>query len=232
VTVVAPAGASVLLDGASIGTAPLAAPLDVDPAKPHVIIAQRGADTVKQSLTPTGANSVNVELSFPVVAPAAPVIAAPAAPSASSPVAAAPQEPPPGASMAPAETTRSDGSAVRTWLTVGLGVGALAAVGGGVAMGLASNSDANQAQQLRSGMAPGACVNPSAPGCAALSSAASSATSDHTAAVILYSGAGVLAAGALAAFLFLPHGQPSDTRGALVPVVTPNGFGAGYAGVF
>jgi hypothetical protein len=230
VTVTAPDGADVLLDGMSVGSAPLPAPLDVDPAKPHVIVAQRGADTARQTLAATGPSTVRVELEFPVSRPApAPVVAVPAvAPSS-------PHEPPPSAALpvpAAEQTSNGGGSAVRTWMTVGLGAGALAALAGGIAMGLSSNSSADRAQQLRSGMQSGACSNPSAAGCSQLASDNDSATSDHTAAVVLYAGAGVLAAGALASFLFLPHGRASDVRGALVPVVTPGGVGAGYVGVF
>ncbi len=231
VTVVAPKGADVLLDGTPMGAAPLSTPIDVDSAKPHVITAQRGNDSTKQNLGPTAESAVRVELVFPTAPTTSSSTQAQAQASAT---AAAPTAMQPTPAKPSAEGTHGASSA-RTWLTVGLAVGAAGALGGGIAMGLASNSNATSAQQVIGGLPSNACANPTSAqttSCGQIRDYRSSESTDNTVSVALYAGAGVLAAGALAAFLFVPHGESAQKRGAIVPLVGPGLAGAGYMGAF
>jgi hypothetical protein len=223
--VVAPAGADILVDGARIGSAPLATPIEVDPDKAHVVIASHGADEATQNLAAPGAQTVSVELSFPV-APPAPVSVASAPPPApaSAPVPAAATESP----------SHGGNSALRVWLTVGLGVGAVAAASVAVVEGAGSNSAANKATSIRDGMPLNSCRNPGAAGCSSLQSELSTQQSDHVASMVLYGAAGALAAGAVAAWLFVPHQESvaSSPPTAVTPVFGANFLGAAYTGRF
>jgi hypothetical protein len=224
-TIVAPSGADVVMDNARVGAAPLASPVEADPDKAHVIVASKGREEVTQNLAAPGPKDVRIELAFPVAPlPVAPVVPAVLPPAASD------------GTPAPASSETSSGghSGLRTWLTVGLGVGAVAAAGVGVLMGVDSSKSATNASTLRSGMQPGACTNPNATNCALLQSDLNSQQSQHTASIIFYSAAGVLAAGALASWLFVPHGDTASTapHSTVAPVFGANFLGASYAGSF
>jgi hypothetical protein len=220
--VTAPAGADVILDGAKLGVAPLAGPVDLDPAKPHVVIARSGADEVSQSIPAPGPTSLAVTLSFPRASPPPSVAAAPAAP-------VAPPSSPPAAAPETAPASRSNPA--RVWITVGLGAGAVLAAAGGVYMGMQSSSAADDAASIRAGMPTHSwCANPDNAGCADLKSKLDTQGSDRTASMVLYGGAGVLAAGAVVAWLVLPKERAAV--GAVTPLVGPRLVGAGWAASF
>jgi hypothetical protein len=250
VTIVAPDGGEVTMDGRTLGVAPLKSPVDVDPSREHVIVVRRGQAEARRSVPAPGPQDVSIELSLPAAAPPpapAPVAVAPAATgnSAGSPAAAPdapktePAAPPASADRADSGTHGSSGAA-RTWLTVGLGVGAVALAGAGLYMGIQSSNDSDDAARIRSTLPANGC--PASPGCAALQSALSDQDSHHSTSTLLFAGAGVLAVGAVASFLFLPHGESSSSSpsksssssssAGLVPVFAPGVAGAGYSGVF
>src|SRR5262249_22468855 len=156
-----------LVDGEIVGTAPLAGPVEVDAERPHVVIARRSAEETTRTI-PAPGNDSAIELSFVSIAPDGAPRAAPPAPPASpastaSPVSAASsaRSPAPNAVTVPprgASTGASPrSSALRTWMTVGLGVGAAALAGAGLYMGMQSGSDGDDADRLRGGMSPNAC---------------------------------------------------------------------------
>ncbi len=225
-TIVAPSGAEIVMDNARIGAAPLASPVEADPDKAHVIVASQGREEVTQNLAAPGPKGVRIELAFPVAppppAPVVPAVASPTATPAGTPAPASPEAPSGGHSN------------LRTWLTVGLGVGAVAAAGVGVVMGIDSSKSATNASSLRSGMAPGACTNPNATNCALLQSDLNSQQSQHTTSIVLYSVGGALAAGAIASWLLVPHGDTASTapHATVAPVFGSNFLGASYAGSF
>jgi hypothetical protein len=219
VTIVAPDGADVFVDGARIGAAPITNAVELDPDRPHVVLAKHGADEAAQTLAAPGAKDVPVRLAFPVSPPPpAPVVVA-SAPSPTSP---------PAGAASPSSRGSGGGSPLRTWLTVGLGVGAVAAGGVAVLMGVDSNNAANSASSTRNGLTtPNQCRTPGAPGCASLQSELSSQQSDHVTSMVLYGVAGALAAGAIATWLFVPHetGSPAPATAAVTPM-----FGSGFVG--
>jgi hypothetical protein len=249
VKLVAPDGAEVDVDGAQYGTAPLDAPIELDPEKPHVIVAKRGADSAKQTLGVLGAKSIDVTLAFPVASPM-PVVAPPPAAAAPAsapppaqtptvqtpPVSAATVAPPPPAPAPEPSTPVHHGWGARTWLTIGLGVGAAAAIGTGIYFGLQSSDDASTAAGLSSALpSSSTCGKPTAQyaqQCSHLSSALSSQGSENTASIVFYSVGGALAVGAVAAFLFVPRDSSPSTSGYVVPMVGRDLAGAGYAGHF
>ena len=129
VTVTAPAGATITVDDAAVGEAPLAEPLYVDPGK-HTIAA-RGAGT--KTIDVAEESRTSVELA-PAVAPS-------------------PAPPPPPAAPAPSAataTTTTSSSSNGTVTVVGLGLATLLA-GGSVyftvkALGSASDFDAKKTE--------------------------------------------------------------------------------------
>jgi hypothetical protein len=230
VSIVAPDGGEVTMDGRPLGVAPLRSPVDVDPTQEHVIVVRRGGDEARRSVRAAGPQDVSIEVTFPVSPPSSP--AAPPAKSSASPVVTttasfARKDPSPR----PSVPSSSSSSSARTWVTVGLGVGALALAGGAVYFGAQSSSDSDDAARIRAGLPANAC--PRAAGCADLDSALSSQDAHHTASLVLFGGAGVLAVAAAASFFFWPRGgEPTSRAGALVPVLGPDVAGAGYVGVF
>jgi hypothetical protein len=224
-SVTAPEGADLFIDGERVGVAPLAAPIDVDPDRPHVVAASRGPDEAKQSLAAPGPKTVPVALSFPVSPPV------PSAPATVAPtVAFVPAAGRPASASETTAASRASGFALRTWMTVGLGVGAVAVGGVGVLFGVDSTNARNSATALRGGMTPGLCRNPSAPGCPTLQSDLASQENDHVASMVLYGVAGALAAGAVASWLFIPHDKTEAAPGSAPPNGITPVFGANLVG--
>ncbi len=213
-------GLAVSIDGAGAGTLPLADPVAVAPGAHHVE-GHLGVDAVARDVSLRDGQVISVHLAPPAVAKGV-AETAPAPPVAVS-SAQAPAEPPDTAEA----PVSAHGNPLRVWLTVGLGVASAAALGTGIYFAAQSNSEASHAQQIGGGLAPNACVNASAPGCASLTSALASENHDHTAEVGLYVGAGVLAAGALASWLFLP--KTVEARSVALPYVAPGVVGAQWA---
>jgi hypothetical protein len=222
-------GATVTVDsGDPIGVMPLGGPYAVAPGHHHVE-GRAGADVTSRDVDVAAGQTITVHLigASPAspAAPAAPVAAVDAPPpQPASPVAPAPSAP-------TDDTTGEHASALRTWMTVGLGVVAVASLAGGIGFGAASKSEGNDAQSAGSGLGPSACVGTSPPAaCATLKSDLDSQNHDHTISTVLYVGAGVFAAGALASWFFLPKTEPS--RAAVVPMIGPGVAGASWVTSF
>jgi hypothetical protein len=121
-------------------------------------------------------------------------------------------------------------SPARTWVTVSFGVAAVAALAGGVAFNAASNSASNDAQTIRSGFTASSCSGGSSSQCAALKSDYDAENRDHTLSIVLYAGAGALAAGALLSWVFWP--KTSETHTAVAPFVGHDVAGASFITAF
>jgi len=232
IEVQAPAGTSLTLDGAtSIGTAPLTGTLDVTPG--HHVVEGKLADGTKA----LGVEAVAGELahvSFLVAGPDRPPPAAPVspipAPEPSAPVMAT-------ASTASGGTPGSEeaqgNSTTRLVMTTALGGGAVIAVGLGVYFGLQSRSDASTAAAFRSMYPSSWCANPANIDCGRWNSAVQAQNRDATVSNILYVTGVVLAAGAVASWLFWPRDKETKSASAwVVPTAGPSGGGLMAGGRF
>ena len=118
-----------------------------------------------------------------------------------------------------------------------IAVGALAAAGTGIYFILQSDQEKSTADGLRNGAlsGSGACANPAASvaaSCQALSHAVHSQHDEMNVATGLFVGAGVLAAGTVAAWILWPKAHPDEaqTTGAIVPI--PGGASLSVSGSF
>ncbi len=123
----------------------------------------------------------------------------------------------------------SSGVPVRVIAALTLGTAGVAAGGAGVAFGFSSTNNGNTAAQLR-GSAPGACTGASpAATCGSLKDAVDAQNRDETLSIAFYVGGGVLAAAALAVWLWP---SSSATKVAIFPTLAPAGIGPGIMGQF
>jgi len=237
IEVQAPAGTPVSLDGVtSVGTAPLAEPLDVAPGH-HVIEGKLEGGTKTLGVDAVAGEVARV--SFVVAGPDRPAPAPPppvpdgAPPAAAvAPLAGSASSAPPADAWA-GEDTRSRRSAARLATATAIGGGAVIAVGLGVYFGLQAQAEANTAADFRSSKPSSYCVNPANTGCAQWNDAVQTQNRDAIASDVLYVAGGVLAAGAVAAWLFWPKG--GETTGAslwVVPAAGPAGGGVMAGGRF
>jgi hypothetical protein len=210
VVIRAPAGAEVLVDGTIRGNAPLADAVVVDPDKPHTLAIHSATAEQERQIPAPGITTVEVTLTFPI---AAPVVVVP---------------PPPPAGP----VTHVERAPLRLWLTIGLGVGAVASGVGAVYLGAKSSSDSTRADQIAAGLSPSACFHTSTTSCSALHSTIVSQENEHVASVFLYVGAGALAAAAAAAWIFLPRDHVVTERAALAPMLGPHVAGLSLTETF
>jgi hypothetical protein len=232
--VLAPAGTSLTLDGAtSIGMAPLAATLDVAPGH-HVIEGKLTEGTKALSVDAVAGQLAHV--SFLVAGPDRP-LPPPAIPT-SAPEENAPAPPvasglTPPATAPGSDETRSDPSTARLVTTTALGGGAVIAIGLGVYFGLQSRSDASTAAAFRGEHSSSYCVNPATDGCAQWNGVVQAQNRDATASNILYVTGALLAVGAAASWFFWPRDKETKSAGAwLLPTAGPSGAGVVAGGRF
>jgi hypothetical protein len=215
IEIVAPAGAQLSVDGAPEGIAPLPDAIDVAPGS-HRVDMRTPQGEAKYVNADTAIGTV-ARVSFvsggtPVVAPTAPT-----------PPAAETQPPSPDTTAAPPHGGTFWDARGITVVTIG----GLAVVSAGVALGLGqvSNSDANTAASLRAQNHN--CNGITTGGCGQLESTTQAQHSAYVASTGMWIAAGVLAAGAVAAWFLWPRPSPGGT--ASVTVVP--GVGPGSAGV-
>jgi hypothetical protein len=223
-TVDAPAGFEVTVDGIDRGAAPLPSAVVVDPDRPHDVTADHGASHLLAHVDAPGLAAARVQLAEPIAPPAA------AHPSQGS---------------EPVLTTAGQDAKPRSMagrnITV-IALGGLAAASVGVAVGFALNSrsEASTAANLRANldsdpMATGlptasiCSLRPALADCANLSSATQRQSSAAWTSDGFYIGAGVLAAGALATFLLWPRSSPVSSAWVL-PSVSPSSAGVTVGG--
>lgn len=245
IDVAAAPGSQVSLDGAVVGFAPLPDVLDVAAGKHHVDV--RSAQGLTRSADTDATLGQTSHVSFQQVDSAPPggaIAAGGATPGATSPGGAGATGADPaatGASGAPgADTTApASGGHHRFWDARGITVvtlGGLALVSGGLglAFGVASNNDANNAASLRT-QNP-SCAAPTT-GCQQLASAVNAQHSDHVTSEGFWIGSAVLAAGAVAAWFLWPRSADGSGSAAavslhVVPTAGPAGAGAVAVGSF
>ncbi len=181
----------------------------------HALIAKIGSGQTREVDVPAGAT---VTVRFDPVAPPAQSSASP--PTQSHVV--SPERP-----ATPTASTQD--SPVRLWLTVGLGVGAGVLLATGLYFGAESTSSINQAVSERNTISANSCVGSTSAVCADLINSRNTGNTDHTASIVLLTGSGVFAAGALASWFLLPKTRES---GSVTPLVGSGTLGAQWVQTF
>jgi hypothetical protein len=222
-TVEAPAGFDVTVDGIPVGAAPLPSAVVVDPDRSHDVTADRGASHLVAHVEAPGRANARVQL----VEPTSPPTGAAASPLGTQGPEAAPLHPPGG------EKPRS--MAGRNITVISLAGLAAASVGVAVGFALTSRSEASTAANLRLDLNADATraglprasicsLRPALPDCANLSTAMQRQNSAAWISDAFYIGAGALAAGALATFLLWPRSSPRASAW-IVPSASPSSAG-------
>jgi hypothetical protein len=222
--ITAPDGATVSIDGTTIGKAPLGNPVHVTPG-PHEL---RAALTDGRST------------SFSTEAEAGRIVKVSLVPSETPPTAALTTAPTPAASGAsltppPPQTDKSsDEGTGSTRTTLGIavaGAGVLSLVTG-IVFGVISSSKASSAESFLV-QNPTACANRSSSTCGIYESKLDDAQTAKTTSHVFYVATGALAIGAV--ILLWPRSDPQPTRRTstwIVPIVGPGGSGVQLGGSF
>jgi hypothetical protein len=218
----APEGASILVDAKDSGSAPLVDPIAVSPGKHHVEARFSGTTAVDVDVDAGQTVSISLRGHESVSQPTPPVEPAP--------------EPAPPPLVAPSPNSDEQPNRLRLWLSVGLGVAAVGVFAGGVYADQKSLSDQHDLSGLTQGMATSSCAGTTpAPSCATIRAEAQSQTTNHTIALVMYGGAGVLAAGAVVSWFVLPKTERkagASSVGTAAPLIGPGVFGAQWVGRF
>lgn len=200
-TIEAPVGAEVLVDGSDHGTAPLAEAVDIGVGL-HDVTARLGSWSRSMHVILSAGEALHVQFQ---AEEAVPPPAPPATPVAVPAVAALSQT-----DTKPAAET---GPSMPKLLTViGLGTAALTATALGAIYATTSVNNASAATSLRSGYSDSSCngANANDTRCTTLRDTNQSQSWNYWASVVAYSGAGVLAAAGVAVWFFWPNARKQD----------------------
>jgi len=213
VTIDAPTGAKVTVDGAGLaGEAPFADPIDVTPGK-HAIVAKMGDTTKNVDVVAGEGETVSARFVFadgPLPLPTPPPV---------------PPPPPP-----PAPEPPSSGAKLGT--AIALGGGAAVALGVGIAFVAVASGQESHVTQLQQGNTSYSCFQSTSTRCSQLASDVSAHKTDVGVGAGLLVGGGALALGAVGALLFWPSPRKDTASVWVFPAVTPAGAGLGMMGRF
>ena len=222
VSIDAPAGSTVSVDGVVLGDAPFAGPIDVAVGE-HDVRARLGSrEDLLHVSTPAGAI---VAVRF--LSPAADAPPPPSVPPASGarPVATDERAPAPASGDSPAKV-----------ITVSVLVaGALAATGAAIAFGVGAVNAQNRAAGLRAGLSSSSACAPSQasipPACSQLAAATSDQSHNYSLQIDFYATAGAIAAVGIATWLLWPRAQ-SHSAWSIRPALDGRSAGAIVMGAF
>ncbi|MBM4374550.1 MAG: PEGA domain-containing protein [Deltaproteobacteria bacterium] len=214
-----PDGASVTLDGAAAGTAPLADLLFIEPGAHTLTFTKEGhrSETVSLSAVGGGEQTLTLSLSpLPTLAPRTD--------------ASSHEDPTPSTAHLPRDQAAPDEASAAPLWPVFVGAGAtVALLGGGVGLWLASSSSEKDGDTLKEQLAAAGKVCPA--DCGDLIDTYDRASSQRNAATGLLVSSGVVAAGTAAySFVFRPTIASSYT--AWLPIVGPDRVGVMMSGSF
>jgi hypothetical protein len=187
---------TVTFDGATIASRLDGRPIEVDPGE-HVIRFERvGSVALEQRIILRAGEKARVlKVTLRAEAPVTPELPE-----------VVPVPPPPEALTSP-----------RHVAAAGLWVGAAAAAGTGLYFVLRANHDQQSAAGMRSGLSTSACNGVTTASCQSLADTVHAQHTDAGAAAGLFVGAGVLAAGSIVAWMFLPRTR-AGTTGSIAPL--------------
>ena len=180
----------VTFDGAQLATVLDGKPVDVDPGSHKLRFEHEGSDPIDQTVVIRAGEKLRaVSVTFHAGA------------SAQTTTEPKPETPKPS----------GGGNTAKTATTVVLSVLAVGGLVSGVALGVASQGDADSAQALRVTMPANACtINGATTPCQNLSSAVDAQNRDAAISVAMYVTAGVFAAGAVIAWLAWPKSHAAE----------------------
>jgi hypothetical protein len=223
VAVEAPVGARITVDGVEApGEAPFVEALDVEVGK-HTVVARVGEATKSVDVSPGMGETAAAKLAFDTAAVGSVTPVGPANPENGT-------KPPPGGPDQPAHPTSSG---AKTATVIALAGGALVGIGLGVGFAVAASNESGNITADQQGMGSASCFNSILPRCMQLAQATSSRNNDTGLETGFFVAGGVLALGAVAAWVFWPAGsKDGKVAWRLVPVVTSAGATLGLSGRF
>jgi hypothetical protein len=218
-------GAQIFVDGSPTGVAPWSEPLDLAPGHHHV-----------QARTPQDLQEGDVDVGAGLTVKLALTPPAPAAPTGARPSSAAPSIPAAGDGPNDRERAapaRGEPSLARVLTVVGVGTLAALSVAVGAYFALQSQAERNTADRFRGLYPSDYCFGMSATSvCTQWNGAVTAQNRDATFSNGLYIGAGVLAAGALATWLFWPPSSRAAQAWRVAPSIGVEGAGFAAARTF
>jgi hypothetical protein len=224
VTVVAPSGADLWIDGQMLPRkAPLSEPADVS-AGMHTVQARLGDQTKSVGISCQAGQTVTAKIDIEITG--TPVVVVPMPGEGGPP-------PPPAQPEQPNPPTHYVASGAKIGTTVAFGVAAVAGIAVGVGMQVAAGSKGNdvtadhtQIQNAGGNPASFCSSHPQTAPCPDEVSQASSHTTDENVRTGAFIGAGVLAAAAILTWMAWPNDKAVESA-RLVPLLSPNMAGLG-----
>ncbi|HEY1698007.1 MAG TPA: tetratricopeptide repeat protein [Polyangiaceae bacterium] len=221
----APAGTQVSVDGATLGTAPFVDPVYVAPGE-HDLRAQTGSEERTMHISAVAGETISVRFLMKDAPPTPPPASPPPASAGSIENPAAVDEaPPPPRGPQPAKVAT----------VLGLGVAAVAAAGVALGFGVGSQTAENHADDLRSSLKSTSACYPGLPSipaaCTQLQSAISAQGRDYKLQLGFYTGAGVLAVAAVATWFLWPR-RTAQTSWSVQPAFDARSASAQIVGAF
>jgi hypothetical protein len=211
--------ADILVDGLSVGSAPLAAEVYVDPG-PHVIEAKLDQRKATQSIDASRGTIAKIDLKLGAA------VAAPRFDPSTSQM--------PAVTSAQHDASKHTIEARTVALWAGVGVTAIS-LGAGIGFAFKGSSASSDAEGSQSKLAPGACFGSAASStsCSTLSHSLDERNSANSAETISFAIAGVAAAATTAMFFIWPtREERTASRVHLVPIATLNTGGLTINGNF
>jgi hypothetical protein len=225
VMIEAPAGAELWIDNQILpAKAPLAEPADVA-AGTHTVQARLGGQTKSAQVSPSAGQTVAVKLDLVPIGAALVVVPIPRDSLANV--------------QAQEEPVRAEQASVAKAVTlVALGVGAIALLGAGVGLEVASSSASSSAATDKMNIQGSQtsvfsqCNSPTlSPACATLANEVSTHSTDANLGTGMFIGAGVLAAAFAVTWVVWPKTRGGDGT-MVLPLLSPNAAGLGLRGSF
>jgi hypothetical protein len=226
VTVVAPSGADLWIDGQMLPRkAPLSEPADVS-AGMHTVQARLGDQTKSVGISCQAGQTVTAKIDIEITG--TPVVVVPMPGEGGPP-------PPPAQPEQPNPPTHYVASGAKIGTTVAFGVAAVAGIAVGVGMQVAAGSKGNDVTADQAGGNSTSCTNPTsgnAGRCQNLLNAANSQSSDENIRTGAFVAAGVLAVAAVTTWLVWPNTKTVETARHFVPLTSPSMMGLGFSTAF
>ena len=217
----APAGAEVLVDGQSEGTAPLADPVDLSVGE-HEVVARLGSWSRSMHVTTTVGQT---SLHFEVAEPAAPSVAPETRPSS---------QQPPWSTLSEKSTVGRGPSMAKIITVASIGTAAIVAVGLGVLYTFEYQSEASRFSSASAALSsPSACYgsNANSSQCTTLQQDLQLKNRDYGLAFGLYDTGALLAGATLATWLLWPN-QKTQSAWFMRPAVSSRTEGVIFGGTF
>jgi len=206
---ISPDGATIVVDGAALGTAPLSEPLVLDPGAHEIVVTLEGHDDVSHSIEATAGTQETLRIQMVALGA--------------------------GGSAGIESSTNEADDGPNLVIVIAGGVLGLGAIGAGIGLHVAASGNASDADDIRSALGNDSACNGASPPaqCGELSDRVDQEATLGAAGTGLLIGGGVIVA-ATVAYALWPRGEDSDedTTSWLVPQVGPSHAGLSVVGRF